>query len=101
VASAAIDAAARRLSIRLVDHELVLARATGSVGRLDGKLGSALTNGALQDFNREYRRRRIAARGARFPPYNTALAKLRAAIAGSLAGTPLSAEVMKGVFEDG
>jgi hypothetical protein len=49
--------------------------------------------------SRVYGRRRIEARG--YPAYNTALAKLRAAIAGSLAGTALSAAVMKGVFEDG
>jgi hypothetical protein len=53
----------------------------------------------LNAHNRIYGRRRIEARGC--PAYNTALAKLRAAIAGSLAGTALSAAVMKGVFEDG
>jgi hypothetical protein len=43
--------------VRLVGHNLVVARATGWVGRLNGKLYVPLANGELQDFNRE---RRIA-----------------------------------------
>ena len=50
------------LSVRLVGNDVVLVGATGSVGRLDGKLDTALANGELKHFNRKYRRRRIAAK---------------------------------------
>jgi hypothetical protein len=65
-------------AVRLVEHEAVLARATGSVGRLDGLMAAAMSNGELQAFNREFRRRRIeaAARGQPFATYTLALAKL-------------------------
>lgn len=61
-----------------------------------------MSNGELQNFNREYRRRRIeaAARRQPFPAYNTALAKLRAALAGTIAGTKPPAELFRAVFDE-
>jgi hypothetical protein len=69
------------VGVRLVEHGAVVARAGMQVGRLDAKLDAAMSNGELQHFNREFRRRRIetAARRLPFPTYNRALAKLRAA----------------------
>jgi hypothetical protein len=96
-ASAAIAAAAGRLSRCAA---AALARATGTVGRLDNLMAAAMSNGELQNFNREFRRRRMeaAARRLPFPSYNHALAKLRAALAGSIAGT--TSDIMRAVFED-
>jgi hypothetical protein len=51
---------------RLVEHATVLARATGSVDRL-GMTAAAMSNGELQNFNREFRRRRIEAAARRLP----------------------------------
>jgi hypothetical protein len=101
-ASLAIAAAAGRLSVRLVEHEVVLARATGSVGRLDGLMAAAMSNGELQAFNREFRRRRIeaAARRQPFPTYNLALAKLRAALASTIAGTRSPADLLRAVLDE-
>jgi hypothetical protein len=84
--------------VRLVAHSLVLERAAGGVARLNGKLDAALSRGDLQQFNAEYKRRRLETRGRRFPSYNTALARLRGALAGNLAGSPV--ELIRGVFED-
>jgi hypothetical protein len=72
-------AAAGRPSVRLVEHAAVLAKASGCVGRLDGLMAAAMSNGELQNVNREFRRRRIEATARRlpFPSYNTALARLR------------------------
>src|SRR5258707_1870126 len=63
------------------------------VARLDAKLDAAQADGGLQSCNREFRRRRIEATARRlpFPTYNTALAKLRAALAGSIGGTTICA----------
>jgi hypothetical protein len=101
VACAAIAAAAARLSVRLVCHDVVVARASGLVTRLDDNLAAAQQTGGMRDFNREYQRRRMeaAARRLPFPSYNVALAKLRAALAGTRAGTAAS-EIMRAVFEE-
>jgi hypothetical protein len=63
-ASTVIAAAAGRICVRLVEHSVILADATGSMGDAEP-----------QDFNREYRRRRIAVRGQPFSHYNAALAR--------------------------
>jgi hypothetical protein len=72
------------------------------VGRLNSKIGTAMANGQLQHFNREYRRRRIeaASRGQQFPTYGRALAKLRAALAGTIAGTNSPTEMLHAVFDE-
>jgi hypothetical protein len=100
-ASAAIEAAAGRLSVRLVEHATVVARANASVGRLDAKIAAARSSGELQIFNREFRRRRMEAEARRqpFPTYNRALAKLRGALARAVAGTA-TADLVRAVFEE-
>jgi hypothetical protein len=72
------------------------------VDRLNGMTAAAMSNGELQNFNREFRRRRIeaAARRLPFPTYNAALAKLRAALAGAIAGTKSPTEMLRAVFDD-
>jgi hypothetical protein len=59
-----------------------------------------MPSGELQQVNREHRPRRIeaAARGLRFPSSRIALAKLCAALAGSIAGN--QTEIIRSVFED-
>jgi hypothetical protein len=84
-ATAAIEAAAQRLSIRLLDHEFVLARATGSVRGAE-----------LKEFQRVYRQRRLA--GAAFPSYAAALRRLQAALTGTSPGTEFR-EVMLSVLQ--
>ena len=80
----------------------MVGRASGCVGRLNGKIAAAMSNGELQNFNREFRRRRIeaAARRLPFPTYNAALSKLRAALAGAIAGTESPAELLRAVFDE-
>jgi hypothetical protein len=77
-----IPAAARALGIALTDHATVLARATAAVARIEAGMAWAQRNGVLSEFNREYRRRRLAAaaRGERFMGYAQAKARLRRAI---------------------
>src|SRR5262245_35731160 len=61
-ATVAITAAAGRLHFRLTDHTAVLARAKAAGVELDSKLIAAQDAGQLREFNREYRRRRLAAK---------------------------------------
>jgi hypothetical protein len=71
--------------VRLVEHETVLARATGSVGRLDNQIAAAMSNGDFRTSigNSARRRMEAAARRQPLPSYNHALATLCAAMVGA------------------
>jgi hypothetical protein len=92
--AAAVEAAARRLSIRLEPHEAVIGRVKARVALLTDHVDAALSTGELVDFNKEYRQGRLAARGTRSPSYNAALSRLRAALAAELERT----EILRQVF---
>jgi hypothetical protein len=68
------------------------------VARLDAGLDRAKAAGDLRAFNRAYAdRRRMAP--ASFPPYETMLARYRAALAGSIAGTVAPGDILARVFD--
>jgi hypothetical protein len=92
-ASAAVEAAARRLSVRLIAHDA--GRATGN--RLEeGK--PVISPEQMREFNQIYRRQRTATTCDRFISYSEALGRVHTALASAPAGTPLT-EVMQSVFE--
>jgi hypothetical protein len=99
-AIAEIRAAAVRVDVVLSERSVVVARARDALARLDTKIELARQNGVLQFFNREYQRRRLAARaaGARFMTYGEAKRRLRKLLARAAAGTPI-ANVLQRVFE--
>src|SRR6516165_7552415 len=77
-----IPATACALGIALTDHATVLARAKHAVAKIEAGMAWAQRTGALHEFNREYKRRRLEAqrRGERFMGYAQATARLRHAI---------------------
>ena len=85
-AIAEIRAAAVRVDAVLSEHSVVVARARDALARLDTKIELARRDGVLKFFNREYQRRRLAARaaGARFMTYGQAKRRLRQLLAGKL-----------------
>jgi hypothetical protein len=90
-----VPAAAAQLGIQLTDHATVVQRATASVARLSAQTDRAQLRGDLTAFNREYRRRRLAAAaaGRKFIAYRTARARLEAAaLAAATSGEPMSWE---------
>jgi hypothetical protein len=99
-ATVAITAAAGRLHFRLTDHAAVLARAKAAGVELESKLTAAQDTGQLSEFNREYQRRRLAAKmaGRRFISYREARARLRALLAAAAAGK-FTGNVIQRVFE--
>jgi hypothetical protein len=99
-ANVAITAAAGRLHFRLTDHTAVLARAKAAGVQLESKLMAAQDTGQLSEFNREYQRRRLAAKmaGRRFISYREARARLRALLAATAAGK-FFGDVIRKVFE--
>jgi hypothetical protein len=99
-ARVAITAAAGRLHFRLTDHAAVLARAKAAGVELESKLSAAQDAGQLTEFNREYQRRRLAAKtvGRRFISYQEARARLRALLAAAAAGR-FRGNVIQRVFE--
>ena len=99
-ATFAITAAAGRLHFRLTDHAAVLTRAKAAGVDLESKLTAAQDAGQLSEFNREYQRRRLAAKmaGRRFISYQEARARLRALLAAAAAGK-FTGNVIQRVFE--
>lgn len=95
-----IAAAAARLKFRLTDHATVLSRVRTSTAVIDGKLTAAQDAGQLREFNKEYRRRRIAAQraGKPFIDYDTARRRLAALLALVAAGR-FSGNVIEQAFE--
>jgi hypothetical protein len=99
-ASAAIVAAAGRLHFRLTDHAVVMQRIRTRGIALEEKLTAAQNAGLLRDFNKEYQRRRRAAKlaGKPFIYYQTARARLRAVLAAAADGR-FSGDIIRRVFE--
>jgi hypothetical protein len=99
-AVAAIKAAAGRLHFRLTDHAAVLARAKATSTTLEDRLVQVQDAGLLRDFNKEYQRRRMAAKlaGRKLIDYQTARRRLRAVLAAVAAGR-YSGDVIRRVFE--
>jgi hypothetical protein len=100
-----IPAAACTLGIALTDHATVLARAKAALARIEAGMAWAQRSGALSEFNREYRRRRLEAqgRGARFMGYAQATARLRRAMTKVTATGTAPVAILREVFgaEDG
>jgi hypothetical protein len=99
-ASAAIVAAAGRLRFRLTDQAAVLERIRTAGIALEDKLAAAQNAGLLREFNREYQRRRMAAKlaGKRFIDYQVSRARLRAVLA-AVADGRFSGDIIRRVFE--
>jgi hypothetical protein len=99
-ASAAIVAAAGRLHFRLTDHAAVLERIRTAGIALEDKLTAAQNAGLLREFNKEYQRRRMAAKvaGKKFIDYRDARARLRAVLAAAADGR-FSGDIIRRVFE--
>jgi hypothetical protein len=96
-----IPAAARALGVRLTEHRVVVQRVTAASARLDERLAWAQRSGLLSEFNREYRRRRLAARaaGESFMPYRAAELRLRNALVDVAAGKA-PGDMIARVFDD-
>jgi hypothetical protein len=73
-----VEAAAKKLGIRVTVHDRAIARTNEGLGRLDTILDTAKRNGTLARFHDEYRQRRIAAAavGRKFMPYSAARRRL-------------------------
>ena len=73
-------------------HAVVVERASASVERLDSSLDQAQDSGDLKFFNREFQKRRIAAklRGESYPNYGIFRSKLKRVLASHAAGKPTS-----------
>jgi hypothetical protein len=73
-----VQAAAKRLRIRIVEHATCMARTDQALGRLDDILRNAKANGGLKTFHEAYRKRREAAflRGESYMPFSTARKRL-------------------------
>jgi hypothetical protein len=88
---------------RLTEHATAMARAGSASQRLDEYMASVRGTGVLKEFNRAYKRRRMAAtaRGEGFMTFKTAEARLRNALVPLLTGdkpvatASLFAEVFK------
>jgi hypothetical protein len=78
----------RALGIPLTDHATAVTRARAAVSRISAALDEAHSHGDLKFFNREFHRRRMAARaaGKPFMSYAVAMQKLRRELAGVAAG---------------
>jgi hypothetical protein len=100
-ALAAVDAAARRLDIRLTAYGAAIERAQQAVGQLDQAIETVQDAGDLKPFNQEYaRRRRLAvAAGEPFISYSQARARLRAILAASATTRAISPGAIAKVFE--
>jgi hypothetical protein len=96
-----ILAAARKLSVTLTAHDVVIARAKAATARVENALSEAQACGDLQFFNREYKRRRTAAAaaGQSFMSYGQARMRLHKTIATVAAsGGPLTRTLIESVF---
>jgi hypothetical protein len=102
-AIAALRQAAAEKRATLTEHATAMARAGSAAQRLDEYMASVRGTGVLKEFNRAYKRRRMAAtaRGEAFMTFKVAEARLRAALVPLLTGdkpvatASLFAEVFK------
>jgi hypothetical protein len=74
--------AARDQRVVLTAHSVAMGRAEAGAKKLDEYIGGLKGTGVLAGFNREYKKRRMAAaaNGAGYLTYSKALARLRAAL---------------------
>jgi hypothetical protein len=94
-----IGAAARSLSVEIVDNATVVQRAKAAVGRIEAGMARAQRTGALSEFNRQYRQRRLeaAADGRPFMTYAQDRARLRQVLGRVAAGEPVA--ILREVFD--
>jgi hypothetical protein len=94
-----IPTAASALLVVLTDHATVLARAKAAVAKIEAGMARAQRDGALSEFNRQYRQRRLeaAADGRRFMTYAQARARLRQVLGRVAAGEPVA--IVREVFD--
>jgi hypothetical protein len=81
-AISALHQAATDLRATLTPHDVAISRATNAAAKLDRYLDSLQGSGALREFTRMYKRRRIEAKaaGQGFMTYAVAEARLRKAL---------------------
>jgi hypothetical protein len=87
-AIAALRQAAAEKRATLTEHATAMARAGSAAQRLDEHMASVRGTGVLKEFDRAYKRRRMAAtaRGEGFMTFKTAQARLRLALIPVLIG---------------
>jgi hypothetical protein len=87
-AETALRQAAGALRVTLTPHATAMARAGSAAQRLDEYLSSVRGTGVLKEFNRAYKRRRMAAtaRGEGFMTFKTAEARFKRALIPLLTG---------------
>jgi hypothetical protein len=87
-AIAALRQAAAEKRSTLTPHDVAISRAGAAAQRLDEYMASVRGTGVLREFNRAYKRRRMAAtaRGEGFMTFKTAEARLRNALVPLLQG---------------
>jgi hypothetical protein len=97
-----LEGAARKAGIVLADHATVLARAEAAVAKISTRLDQAQKTGVLQEFNQEYRRRRLEAaqQGRGFMSYRTAQARLQRVLTKVAATGEAPAAIVKAAFGD-
>ena len=96
-----IAIAARRLSMVVTEHSIVVERAAAAIKKIEAGMAWAQRTGVLTEFNTEYRRRRLAAasQGERFMSYSEATARLRQVIVqAAISGCGLTRAIAAGVF---
>jgi hypothetical protein len=87
-AISALHQAATDLRVTLTPHDVAISRATNAAAKLDRYLDSLQGSGALREFTRMYKRRRIEAKaaGLGFMTYKNAELRLRRALIPLLIG---------------
>jgi len=81
-ATSALQRADADQRVTLTTHDVAMTRAGDALVRLDGYLEAMRRSGQLAEFNKQYKRHRMAAglRGEGFMSFATAMARLRAAL---------------------
>jgi hypothetical protein len=103
-ANADVSGAASRLGLTVTAHDVVVKRVTQRTAKIDEAIAAAIDAGMLKQFNREFRKRRLAAQanGKPFMSYKIAHAKLRSVIADAVArGGVIPPSFIASVFDEG
>ena len=87
-ATSALTKAASDQRVTLTEHATAMMRAGVAAAKLDQYMASLRGTGVLVEFNRAFKRKRMAAtaRGEGFMPYSTAMLRLRKALVPLLQG---------------
>jgi hypothetical protein len=87
-ATAALHRAAADARSTLTPHDVAISRAAGAAAKLDAYMDSLRGTGVLVEFNRAFKRKRMAATasGEGFMSYSTAMLRLRKALVPLLQG---------------